>query len=218
MRTRTSLSGRPVTRRDALRLLAGGYGALIGSGAARAIDAAADAAPAKKLREKFAKDFAVGVGLDGSVPGDYSPAALAIVRDHFAILTPANCMKMAAVQRDEGVFDFAEADAFVAFAKANKLPVVGHTLLWARDDATPAWVFKDGDGPATRELVLKRMRQHIEALADRYKGRVAQWDVVNEALADEEGGYLRPSKWLDLGGPDFIAQAFEYAHAAAPDA
>ena len=215
---RKTKARRQMTRRDALRLIAGGCGALIGSGAGRPLGADAAAVAAETLKDKFAKDFAVGVGLGGSVPADYSPAELAIVLDHFAMLTPANCMKMAAVQRDEGAFDFAEADAFVAFATANKLPVVGHTLVWARDDATPAWVFKDGDGPAARELVLKRMRQHIEALAGRYKGRVAQWDVVNEALADEDGGYLRPSKWLDLGGPDFIAKAFEYAHAAAPDA
>ena len=38
---------------------------------------------------------------------------------------------------------------------------------------------------------------------------------------DDGGGddvYLRQSGWLKGAGPDFIAKAFEYAHAAAPDA
>jgi endo-1,4-beta-xylanase len=41
--------------------------------------------------------------------------------------------------------------------------------------------------------------------------------VVNEAL-DDSDPYLRPSKWLDIARPEFIAKAFEWAHEADPDA
>jgi len=42
--------------------------------------------------------------------------------------------------------------------------------------------------------------------------------VVNEAISDSAGVYLRSSPWLQICGEEFIAKAFEYAHAADPKA
>jgi endo-1,4-beta-xylanase len=170
------------------------------------------------LKETYSRDFAMGVSLGGLVPHDYSPEELSLVHHHFSVLTPENAMKMGHIRRTEEEFDFAQADALVEFARENQLRVVGHTLVWARDDSTPAWIFKDGEQPANRELLLKRMREHIAAVAGRYGTAVAEWDVVNEAVDDAEGVFLRPSQWLDIAGPDFIAEAFRAAHAAAPEA
>jgi endo-1,4-beta-xylanase len=90
-------------------------------------------------------------------------------------------------------------------------------LVWAKDDRTPAWFYLDGDKPASKEVLLARMKTYIETVAGRYRGKIAMWDVVNEALADG-GGYLRESGWTRACGEEFIAKAFEYAHAADPDA
>ncbi|HNQ88914.1 MAG TPA: endo-1,4-beta-xylanase [Verrucomicrobiota bacterium] len=74
-------------------------------------------------------------------------------------------------------------------------------------------------GPrASRDELLGRMRDHIHTVVGRYKGKVRVWDVVNEALADRGTNLLRPSLWLEIIGPDFIAKAFEYAHEADPEA
>ena len=51
-----------------------------------------------------------------------------------------------------------------------------------------------------------------------YKGRVKQWDVVNEAISDAPGEGLRPSPWLRAIGKDYIAEAFRAAHEADPNA
>jgi endo-1,4-beta-xylanase len=51
-----------------------------------------------------------------------------------------------------------------------------------------------------------------------YKGRIKAWDVVNEALSDTEGEYLRDTPALRAIGNDYIEKAFEFAHAADPDA
>jgi endo-1,4-beta-xylanase len=76
------------------------------------------------------------------------------------------------------------------------------------------------NGPrASRDELLQRMREHIHAVAGRYKGKVKCWDVVNEAIADGDStNVLRNSLWLEIIGPDFIAKAFQYAHEADPDA
>ncbi len=161
--------------------------------------------------------FNLAVALDGKLPDAYSPKELNLIRTQFNVLTPANCMKMYHIQRHRNIFDFEQADAFVAFAAANNQKVLGHCLIWAKDIRTPAWFFRNGDNPPTRELLLKRMQTHIETVVTRYRGRVPYWDVLNEALADDEN-FIRPSTYLSVIGDDFIAKAFEYAHAADPEA
>lgn len=169
------------------------------------------------LQAKFGPRFVVGVALGGRVPDDYSAAERELILKQFGSVTPENCMKMTAIQPKEGEFHFEQADALVAFAQRNRLQVVGHTLVWAKDERTPAWVFLDGDKPASREMVLDRMRMHIRTVVSRYRGKIASWDVVNEVLDDGEP-YLRPSSWLSIVGPEFVARAFEWAHEADPDA
>ena len=167
------------------------------------------------LKESARNLFEIGVGINDRIPDRAADHPLLL--SQFSIVTPENCMKPAQVQRAEGQWDFALADRFVGFATKSKLKVVGHCLVWAKDDRTPAWFFRDGDQPASRELILERMRRHIETEVTRYKGRIAMWDVVNEAL-DDGPEYLRVSGWSAASGEDFIARAFEYAHAADPDA
>jgi endo-1,4-beta-xylanase len=169
------------------------------------------------LQAKFGSRFVVGVALGGRLPDDYSNEERKLISDQFGSITPENCMKMAHIQPREGQFDFAQADALVAFAQEHKMQVCGHTLVWAKDERTPSWVFLDGDKPASRDLVLERMRTHIKAVAGRYRGKVASWDVVNEVLDDGEP-YFRESHWQTLAGPEFIAEAFKIAHEADPDA
>jgi endo-1,4-beta-xylanase len=76
------------------------------------------------------------------------------------------------------------------------------------------------NGPrASREELLERMREHIHMVVGRYKGKVACWDVVNEAIADGSStNVLRNSLWFEIIGPDFIAKAFQFAHEADPAA
>src|SRR5271165_4229243 len=62
------------------------------------------------------------------------------------------------------------------------------------------------------------LRKHIAAVVGHYKGRVKQWDVVNEAISDTPDELLRQSPWLKAIGEDYIAEAFRAAHDADPDA
>jgi endo-1,4-beta-xylanase len=124
-------------------------------------------------------------------------------------------MKADAIHPQEDRYDFRAADEAVNLAERDKLKVNGHTLVW--HSQCPDWFFADSGKPATGDLVLKRMREHIHGVMAHYRGKVFSWDVVNEAIADDQG-YLRKSKWLDSIGEKFIGEAFIAARNADPAA
>ena len=159
----------------------------------------------------------MGVALDGNLPEDYNAGELRLIGTQFAALTPVNCMKMTHLQPVEGRFDFRMADRLVAFAATNRLKVCGHCLVWAKDERTPQWVFRDGEKPSSRELLMQRMQTHIQNVAGRYRGKVISWDVVNEAL-DDGTNFIRASTWFSTLGEEFIVKAFQFAREADPDA
>lgn len=167
------------------------------------------------LADLYADSFKIGVALNpGEIAGD-EPDAAELIAGQFNTYTAENDMKWERIEPTEGNFDYNIADAFVALGEKNDAFLVGHTLLW--HSQTPDWVFEDSDGnPASREVVLSRLKRHIEAVVGRYQGRIQSWDVVNEAF--NEDGTWRDSPWLRTIGPDYIARAFEFAHAADPKA
>lgn len=160
----------------------------------------------------YAKWFAVGVAIPSA---ELSKAERQLVVNNFVTVTPENCMKPEPLHPAEDRFDFVKADALVAMARANGLTVNAHTLVWHQQ--CPNWFFEDAGKPAERELVLKRMRSHIAVVGGHFAGKVASWDVVNEAI-DDGTDYLRKSKWLTAIGEDFISEAFVAARQADPEA
>jgi len=120
------------------------------AGAARAQVAASP--QAVTLKQAARGLFDIGVGVNDRI-GD-RPADHALLLAQFGVVTPENCMKPAKVQAAEGRWDFEQADAYVEFANKNGLKVVGHNLVWAKDDRTPAWFYLDGDKTASREVLL----------------------------------------------------------------
>lgn len=176
------------------------------------LSAAETALPADGLRTVFAKRFAIGAAIPGA---DLKDGEKTLLFKHFGTVTPENCLKPQPVHPEEGRYAFAAGDALVEMARSNGLTVNGHTLVW--HSQCPDWFFVDNGQPAGRELVLKRMREHIAAVAGHYAGKMASWDVVNEAI-DDGREYLRKSKWLTCIGEDFIAEAFIAARQADPKA
>jgi len=164
------------------------------------------------LKSVYGKLFAIGAAIPGA---DLKNEEIALLSKHFTTVTPENCMKPEPIHPEEGRYDFTGGDALVKMAQSKGLTVNGHTLVWHYQ--CPDWFFVDNGKPAGRELVLKRMREHIAAVAGHYSGKVASWDVVNEAI-DDGKGYLRNTKWTQCIGEDFIAEAFIAARKADPKA
>jgi endo-1,4-beta-xylanase len=179
------------------------------------IFSAAAAGEQASLKEAFADAFLVGTALNRRQIMGEAPEALELVKRQFNTLTAENVMKWEKIEPLEGQFDWEAPDALVALAEAQDMPLAGHVLVW--HSQTPDWVFQGPDGqPASREALLARMENHINAVVGRYRGKVKYWEVVNEALNDD--GSLRQSPWLGIIGEDYIEKAFEFAHRADPDA
>jgi endo-1,4-beta-xylanase len=125
-------------------------------------------------------------------------------------------MKPGPIHPAEKTWRYEQADALVAFAQKNNMQIFGHTLVW--HNQTPEWFFQDNGKPVTREVALARMKEHIQTVVGRYKGKIRGWDVVNEAISDKPNEYLRDTPWLKAVGEDYIEQAFRFAHEADPAA
>lgn len=170
---------------------------------------------AKGLKDYYHDYFPIGVAVSLRDLRDTDESKL--ILQQFNSLTPENDMKMGPLHPEENRYNWKAADAIVAFAQAHGLRVRGHNLCWHQQ--TPRWLFRDPAGNlVSKEILLQRLKAHITTVVNRYKGKIYAWDVVNEAITDDSTRFLRNSLWYRICGEDFIAKAFEYAHAADPKA
>jgi endo-1,4-beta-xylanase len=177
--------------------------------------AAAQAQPAASLKEAFQGMFRIGAALNQQQFEERDRRGGPIITAQFNAVTPENVLKWEVVHPRDGVYNVGPGDRYVAFGEKHGMFIVGHCLIW--HNQTPAWVFQEEDGrPIMRDALLKRMRDHIQIVAGRYKGRIGGWDVVNEAL--NEDGTMRQSPWYRIIGEDYVVQAFRFAHEADPAA
>jgi GH35 family endo-1,4-beta-xylanase len=167
------------------------------------------------LKDVFANDFSFGTAFTNSEL--YTKGDRDLLKKHFNTVTPGNVLKWDATEPAENEFNFEGADTAVDFAVDNGQLVRGHTLVW--HSQTPNWVFYDNAGNlVSKQVLYARMKNHIDTVMERYKGKIYAWDVVNEVIDPAQPDGLRRSLWYQIAGEEFIEKAFEYAHAADPDA
>ena len=145
----------------------------------------------------------------------------------FNMMVAENEMKMDALQPAKGQFSYGSADNLVSFAQRNNMAIRGHCLVWHQQQ--PSWLSSDGkknDQNWTRQQALDIMKNHITNVMRHFKGKVTEWDVVNECLDDDQSIIrtnpecytLRQTVWQRAIGDDYIDSAFVYAHRADPEA
>lgn len=177
----------------------------------------AHAAPPSPLKDAYKNAFLMGVAVNEDIVAGKDKADRKIVLRNFNSITAENVMKAGPINPEPGVYNFAPADAFVAFGEKHGMFIVGHTLIW--HNQTPGWFFQDEHGKRnTPAAQIERMREHIKTVAGRYAGRVDAWDVVNEVIGDD--GAYRPTSWVEAvgGGDELVRNAFRFAAQYAPDA
>ena len=168
----------------------------------------------KGLKDYYKNYFPIGVAVNPRMMEAGEEADL--IKAQFSSMTPENAMKMGPIHPEENRYNWEPADKIAEFAEKNGLLLRGHTLCW--HNQTPNWFFKKGDKIVTKEELLARMKTHITDVVTRYKGKIYAWDVVNEAVLDGGDKIYRESEFYKILGEEYIERAFEYAHAADPNA
>ncbi|MFC0567663.1 non-reducing end alpha-L-arabinofuranosidase family hydrolase [Plantactinospora siamensis] len=129
-----------------------------------------------------------------------------IAAREFNMVTPENEMKPDATEPNQNQFNFSAGDQIYNWATSHGMRVRGHTLAWHSQQ--PGWM-QQLSGSALRNAMIN----HINGVMAHYKGKLAAWDVVNEAF--NEDGSRRQSN-LQATGNDWIEVAFRTARAADP--
>ena len=174
-------------------------------------------AAAQGLAEAYKDYFRIGVAVNRN--NVTVPEQQGLVCQEFNSVTAENDMKPQLTEPEEGVFTWERADRIANFCRMYGIKMRGHCLVW--HNQIGEWIYTDSLGqPASKELVIKRLRNHIKAIVTRYKDVCYCWDVVNEAITDDakaENPY-RQSRLYKICGDDFIREAFIAAREADPNA
>jgi endo-1,4-beta-xylanase len=129
----------------------------------------------------------------------------------FNSFTAENIFKPEYLHPEAETFYWEEADVLADYCQSHNKRLHGHTLIW--HNQLPLWITEFQGSDEEFEQIFKK---HIQTIVLHFKGKVASWDVVNEAF--NEDGTLRNSIWRQKLGDSYIEKAFIYAHEADPEA
>jgi endo-1,4-beta-xylanase len=199
---------RTVVRRKIRGLLLALVAVVLGAVAALGAPPRADAAESTLGAAASQSGRYFGTAIASGRLGD--SAYTTIAGREFNSVTAENEMKIDATEPQRGQFNFTAGDRVYNWAVQNGKQVRGHTLAWHSQQ--PGWMQSLSGGTLRQAMI-----DHINGVMGHYKGKIAQWDVANEAFADGSTGARRDST-LQRTGNDWIEVAFRTARAADPAA
>ena len=178
--------------------------------------------------ERLRLNLSTAVQADLLRTGADSSAYGNAVFQNMTMIEPENDLKPASLWKGIGQYDFSKPDYILGtsdqkgWAQVNRMKVRGHVLVYPNEPGytTPQWLL-NMESQLTPAQVKDILRDYINTVAGRYRGRIAMWDVVNEAIADSQNSRpfnLRDSFWYRKLGTQFLVLAFQYAAEADPDA
>lgn len=164
----------------------------------------------KKTIASAAAKSGVDFGFAASVTDLLDANTQKILTDEAKILVAENCMKSSQLRPNKTFWNWSDPENLVKFANQNKIVAKWHTLFW--HEMNPPFI----NQMKTKEEAEAIMDEHITTVMKKFKGRIRDYDVVNEMF--NEGGSLRETVWLKTIGPDYLERAIRKAHEADPDA
>ena len=182
-----------------------------------------DPNPSVGLKDTYKDYFTIGVAVNRR--NISNPEHIELIKKNYNSITAENDMKSGELHPKENEYRWGRADSVANFCRNNGIKLRGHCLVWHAQFCD--WMFTDKKGKeVSKEVFYKRLREHIHTVVNRYKDVVYAWDVVNEAMADGNGGGrwgrrqsdYRESRLYKLCGDEFIAKAFQFAREADPNA
>lgn len=140
-----------------------------------------------------------------------------LLTSQFSLLTTDGEMHWDSFRPSPDEYDFDDVDRLVDFADQQGMTVEGHHLVWDEKNAQPEWL---KSGNYSQQQLRDIMRQHIGAVAGRYKGKIDAWSVVNEPFSRAQHIFGLEAWWADQlgGGTGYIDDAFRWARQADPQA
>jgi len=144
-----------------------------------------------------------------------------ITTAHASLAVLENTAKWRGVEPAAGVRNYADVDADVAWARAQRFMVKGHPLMWGNGpplggSSVPQWLVERF--PSTTLTLAEQgelralIRAHVESLVGRHRGRIAIWDATNETLN------VTTPWFIQRLGHGITDDVFRWAHAADPGA
>lgn len=185
------------------------------------VDSTTEPPQGDKLKDWASIPLGVAVATSGTASIYSSTPRATLVKANFDQITAENSMKMRYMYSSGTTFSFTDADYLLNWATSNGLAVHAHALVWHPHYQLPDWA----RSPTAN--FKNNYTNHITTVATRFKGKVASWDVVNEALFDGNdnsenlpgaNGYRQSVFYQQYNGPEYIDTAFNLAHAADPAA
>ena len=147
-----------------------------------------------------------------------------LVREFNAIVCE-NAMKFGSIMTGENAYSYTSADNIINFGNSRGMYVRGHNFIWHKQ--MPAWFSATTYNPS-RDSTFRLMKKYITNVMTHFKGKINEWDIVNEAVARDSAGMrlgtgANPSdqnlKWALLTDApnhdnDYLDSAFTYARRA----
>jgi endo-1,4-beta-xylanase len=153
----------------------------------------------------------IGTAVRANVLESMEPAYRDTILRQFDYVTAEYEFMWGNLEPVRGSYQFGPVDTIVGFAQQHALRLKGAPLVWHL--ILPPWV----NETMTPAELQSAVDQRIDTLMATYAGKVAVWDVVNEATIDGGAAY-RDSLFLQKLGPDYIRNAFVRARQADPTA
>ena len=164
--------------------------------------------PSSTVQSKYLAFFPIGLGIHQT---DIIQDSSNLISSQFSSISSASGFKFDHIHPHNDEYDFSRSDSLYIFAQRNNIKFRGHTLVWG--NRNPYWLFWDTKGNLVhRNLLDQRLKDHIMTVVGRYKKKIYAWDVVNEAVYDNDKEWLKNITWYKIMGLDYIFNAFRYTH------
>ena len=164
----------------------------------------------KKTIASAAAKSGVDFGFAASVTDLLDANTQKIIEGQAKILVAENCMKTSQLRPNKTFWNWSDPENLVKFAAQHKIVAKWHTLFW--HEMNPPFI----NQMKTKEEAEALMDEHITTVMQKFKGRIRDYDVVNEMF--NEDGSLRDTVWLRTLGPGYLERAIRKAHEVDPDA
>lgn len=124
------------------------------------------------------KYFPFGVAVAANLYGgrDYNPKYVEMVEKLFNMITIENHLKWKMI---EGAYP--SVDYVFDWAEEHKIPIHGHCLFWPSFHHCPDWLEEQ-----STEDIYESVISHVDNYSKEFKGQVVHWDVINEAITNDE--------------------------------